>query len=75
MIDPKLREIFSAAYRHLESYEDPPRLGDPGEDEWWQHLWAVTEELIRKYDGHPLMRELTVAIYSYLDTKSRGEGK
>lgn len=69
------REIFSEAYHFFEKYNDPPANQEDFAADWWQECAKDVGSLDNHWKDHPLMRELLLAIYAYLDDKAKEKTK
>ena len=54
---PKERGIFNSIWELFKKY-----YNEPNTDETWEQFIDESQELVRKYDNHPLAVKLSVAI-------------
>ena len=65
------REIFREAYQYFASHCSPPANQDEDAVAWWTEAATDVCALDQKWKDYPLMRGLLLAIYEYLEHKSK----
>ena len=71
-ISPDEREMMKDAYRYLSKYIDPPASGTDAAIEWWTAAAQEVSDLVgRKWNNHPLIMQVMLGIYSYLEHKAK----
>ena len=64
--------IMRDAFRLLNEYADPPKIGAQDERPWWDSMNDAMNDLGQKYNQHPLAVDMGVTIHEYLEKKRRG---
>ena len=65
------KQIFREAYEFFERHCAPLANGEDGSLEFWKSAAVDVSATYNKWIGHPLMSELLMAIYSYLECKAK----
>ncbi|MBQ6325759.1 MAG: hypothetical protein IJI26_06800 [Clostridia bacterium] len=65
-------EIMRDAFFFLRDHIDPPAKGSPASNVFWDRAAQEISELGEKWNNHPLALEILPAIYSYIESKSKG---
>ena len=65
------QEIFREAYQYFASHCSPPANQDEDAVAWWTAAATDVFALDQKWKDYPLMRGLLLAIYEYLEHKSK----
>lgn len=65
------REIFREIYQYFASHCCPPANQDEDAVDWWTEAAKDVCALDHKWKDYPLMRGLLLAIYEYLEQKSK----
>lgn len=65
-----LREIAG----YLERFNDPPAHGASGEEAWWEQAADALSEMAGRCHNHPLMIEMGIAVYNYIEIKANAKG-
>ena len=68
-------QIFKEAYLYFEAHCDPPANQAENACDWWSVAANDVAEVDNRWNGYPLMRELLLAIYNYLDYKAKERTK
>lgn len=65
-------EIFRQAYLFFAEHCDPPANQDAAALPWWEHTVTDMAAVDNQWkERNPLMRDLLMAIYEYLDYKAK----
>ncbi|MBE5798239.1 MAG: hypothetical protein E7327_12835 [Clostridiales bacterium] len=64
-------DIMKDAFFFLRDHIDPPAVGTPACDAFWEQAARQLSELGAKWNNHPLALEVLPAIYSYIETKCK----
>lgn len=75
--EPTNEEIrmFREAYEFFKRFCDPPANQDKQAPDWWCNAAAEVAALDNRWKDYPLMRGFLMAIYDYLEAKSRQKTK
>lgn len=68
-------EIFREAFRFFSNHCDPPANQRENAVEWWTDAAKEVCALDQKWAACPLMREMLIAIYSYIESKAKEKTK
>ena len=68
-------QIFKEVYQFFAAHCEPPACEDQEAVHWWQLTASSVTELASKWQGHPLMNNLLLGIYEYLDCKAKEKTK
>lgn len=69
------KEIIRDMWLYLKTHNDPPTLGTDTCLAFWEKAAKDIGELVGgKWNNHPLAMELGLAVYSYLEKKSKAKG-
>ena len=68
-------EIMKDAFFFLRDHIDPPAAGTPACEPFWERTARQISELGEKWNNHPLALEILPAIYTYIETKSKGKAR
>ncbi len=72
MIMETEKEIIRDIWIYLKTYNDPPAIGSDACVAFWEKAAKDIADLIAgKWDNHPLATKLGIAVYAYLENKSR----
>lgn len=67
--------IFRDAYRYFRSHSTPPPITDTDASAvWWEAAAEDTSKAAARWQNHPLMIKLLIAIYDYLEEKAKEAG-
>lgn len=69
------RKIFREAYNYFSAHCDPPANQDEGAVAWWMAAVTDIAPLAQKWKDYPLMQNLLLAIYDYMDFKAKEKTK
>jgi len=61
--------------RHTTAHCDPPANQDEGAVAWWMAAVTDIAPLAQKWKDYPLMQNLLLAIYDYMDFKAKEKTK
>ena len=67
-------EIFKEAYQYLADRGVPPPSGSPEAAPWWRSAADDALAADRRWNGHPLMRGLLLALFEYLGKRGKTRG-
>ena len=66
-----LREIAG----YLECCNNPPAHGAANEEAGWEQAAVALSEMAGRCHNHPLMMEMGVAVYNYIEIKAKAKGE
>ena len=69
------RKIFREAYNYFSAHCDSPANQDEGAVAWWMAAVTDIAPLAQKWKDYPLMQNLLLAIYDYMDFKAKEKTK
>mgnify|MGYP004543628591 CR=1 FL=1 len=69
------RRIFRGAYNSFAAQGDAPANQDEGAVAWWMAAVTDIAPLAQKWKDYPLMQNLLLAIYDYMDFKAKEKTK
>ena len=64
-------EIMRQAYMYLAHHCNPPPNQHPEAVEWWTQATREIAEIDSAWNGHKLMREVLIALATYIEDKAR----
>lgn len=64
-------QIFRDAYRYFVAHANPPAANSSTSEQWWMEAVDSYDALCDRHHDHPLIDVLLLAIYNYLETKSK----
>ena len=67
--------IFADLWKFLNTYIDPPGIGEASCVDFWRRADNDLIALIKKWHEHPLAKKLGMALLVYLEDKSKDGGK
>ncbi len=69
------REIMADLFFFLREYSEPPAAGTDSSTLYWARAAQDMHVLVDcKWKKHPLAMELGIALYQYLEAKSKAKG-
>lgn len=67
--------IFRDAFRFFSAHSSPPPVADSEASlAWWEAAAKDIGEVSARWQNHPLMDKLLIAIYEYLEQKAKEAG-
>ena len=64
-------EIMLDAATYLGAYSQPPPNGTDAAVDWWMDVASDIGAIAARWDNHPLATAILIAIYGYLEEKSK----
>ena len=64
-------EIMRDAMTYLVLYNSPPPTGTDAAADWWMSAAKDLGAVAAKWENHPLVISLLMAIYEYLESKTK----
>lgn len=64
-------DIMRDAFFFLRDHIDPPAIGSPACDVFWERAARQLSDLGVKWNNHPLALKVLPSIYSYIEQKGR----
>ncbi len=67
--------IMEDIYYMLRDYGDPPAMNESGCEEFWYKAGKELTDIVgKKWNNHPLAMKLGLALFVYIENKSKDKG-